>query len=244
MNLGRFVLISITLFISIMIIITFYHGILFLFFPTSSGIGTMSSKFKSIGLFDSYNNTYDFDITFSTDNPDFFVGEKINVNVILDPEKNIDENFTLTSVYFSFVTTEGEHMPYQSGHQYGILMNRSPSWYSGNYFWLDYDTYLNFSGKYSCRFRLNFWNFSLGRIVDKYIIEGYLLNIEPSSVKAQLELAETQSELSNKNLGFAFIVITLTFLNILILCLNNFVRWSDKINYYRRFYKWRNGKNN
>jgi len=234
----RKILTTIIIILILIIPIGFFYGINLLLFSNSEGLDDATSNFKNIKINDQINN-FSSNVGFYSNNPDFFVGEKINVSVNVDIQtKERNESFVLYSAFVSLVTTESEYMPYENGHRHGRAMNKDP--FSNDYFYLEYDIYLNFSGKYNFKFNLYYLDTYKDQIYEDEIITKPILQIEPSSVKAQLELANKQSELSIKNTGFAVIVVTLTLVNILILFLNKFGYCVNKIEYYIRINKWKN----
>ena len=195
---------------------SFSFAINYLFVP-SSRENDMSLPFKDITIEDTYNSTFRLDVTFSTESPDFLVGEKINIRAILDRIYN-DSILPLSSIYFALVTTEGQYMPFQGGHQFGKDMNKP----SSDYYWIDYDTYLNFPAKYSCRLILQYYNATkMGYFDYETIFAGPLLEVEGSSVGVQLRSEDLQLEATSKNLGFALLIIMLALINILLI-------WVDK----------------
>lgn len=233
----RKILTVIIIFLILIISIGFFYGINLLFFSNSEGLDEATSNFKNIEINGQINN-FSTNVGFYSNNPDFFVGEKINVSVNIDIQtKERNESLILVSSFVSLVTTEGEYLPYENGHRHGRTMKKSP--FSNDYFYLNYDTYLNFSGKYSFKFDLNYWDTNKSQLYGDEMVTKPLLLIEPSSVKAQLELANRQSELSIKNTGFAVIVINLTLINILILFLTKFEYCVNKIDSYYRIREWK-----
>jgi len=84
--------------------------------------------FRDILVKDSYNSTFHFDVTFSTEVPEYLVKEKIHVHASLD-KINDNSKLLLTGVDFSLVETESSQMPFQNGHMLGRTMENSDTDY-------------------------------------------------------------------------------------------------------------------
>jgi hypothetical protein len=222
------------------IIISFLYARNYLFYSPSEEKG-MSLPFKSITIQDNYNSTFHVDVTFNTESPDFLVGEKIHVHAVLNRIHN-NSLLPLSSVFFALITTEGHYMPFQGGHMYGKAMDKPLFDEHLDYYWIDYNTYLNFSAKYSCRFILWYFNITKMELEKDEIFIGPLLEVEPSSVGVQLRMEASQSQATNTSLGFASLVIMLTLINILILWIDKYEKLIFKLDSFFNRHKYEKSK--
>ena len=164
--------------------------------------------FQDIPFKDNYNSTFKMDVRFTTEKFDFFVRDRIHVHVIINRINN-NSIYPLFSIFFGLVTTEGHFIPYPNSLGRGNLHRLIP-----DYYYLDYDTYLDFSTKYSCRIILFYYNTTTNTPIEDEQFVGPILEVQPVSV-------ELQNEAMNTTIAFSLIVIVFTLVII-------WITWIDK----------------
>jgi len=175
------------------------------------------TSYSQNGLFkDNYNSTFSMDVKFTTEKFDFFVREKIHVHVTIQRIYN-NSILPLTSIFFALVQTEGHVMPFQNSSVAGLNLHRQFQ----DIYYLEYDTYLDISTKYSCRLILNYFNNTTNIPIEDEQFIGPLLEVQPVSVELQSRWNELQYEAMNKTIAFSLIVGVFTLVIILI-------TWIDK----------------
>lgn len=186
--------------------------------------------FRNILVKDTYNSTFHFDVTFTTEAPEYLVKEKIHVYATLD-KINDNSKLPLTGIDFSLVETESGQMPFQNGHMLGKSMEKSDT----DYFLIGYDTYLNFSGRYSCRLIINYINTTSIETERDVNYIGPLLEVHPSSVGLQIKWTALQIDATNKTIALALLVFILTLITILIMWIEKYESLVKKWNnFFRR----------
>jgi hypothetical protein len=171
--------------------------------------------FQNTVFKDNYNSTFSMDVKFTSEKFDFFVREKIHVTVSIHRIYN-NSIFPLSSIFFVLVTTEGHFMPSQNSSGLKVLDSLYPDIY-----YLEYDAYLDFSTKYSCRLLLFYFNTTNYTIIEDEQFVGPILEVQPVSVELQSRWNELQYDAMNKTIALSSIVIVFTLVIIL-------MTWIDK----------------
>ncbi len=184
--------------------------------------------YQNINIEDNYNSTFQLDIKFSTDSPEFLVGKNINIHANLKRIHN-NSDFHFTGAYFALVSSEGHTMPFQSSHSSGNIMNET----SDEFFILNYDTILYFPSQYDCRLKLQYYNITntsnIKPIFDDIYI-GPIIEILPTSTELQIKWSTQQIVLTNRIIGSSLLVLMLSLINLLFLWIDKF----EEIFYYQR----------
>jgi hypothetical protein len=128
-------------------------------------------------------------------------------------------------------------MPFQNSSSAGLNTNRQFQ----DIFYLEYDTYLDFSTKYSCRLLLLYFNTTTTTytIIEDEQFVGPILEVQPVSVELQSRWNDLQYEAMNRTIAFSLIVIVFTLVIILITWID---KYEDLYHDYQTGQKWHSFK--